>query len=105
VALVNLVSAIDGPDAGFYKAMYATYARVFPKVQAFRVFKHARPEEWQSVILAAFKIPSHAGREAKAPAVRALLDTALPPPDMADAPVLTGDFAPAEYYLGGFGRK
>lgn len=105
VVLVNLVSAIDGPDARFYKAMYATYAKVFPEVRAYRVFTNTTPDTWQSVILAAFKNPVMAGREATDPAVRALLETALPPPDTTGAPVLTDEYAPAEYYLRGFGRK
>lgn len=105
VALVNLVSAIDGPDSRFYKAMYATYSKVFAKVQAYRVFTNAPPDAWQSVILVAFKNPALSASVAKDHAVKGLLDAALAPPDTAGALVLTDEYAPAEYYLRGFGRK
>lgn len=53
VLLVNLISAVSGPNSRFLEAEYATLKAVFPNVYVFPVGK--TPQEVQSVILVALK--------------------------------------------------
>jgi spermidine synthase len=100
VVLVNCISAAEGPDSRFYRALLATYRAVFPRVESF-LLEPATPRDQQNIILAAFKNPARDVAHSANPEYAALLSTRYSPPDKlpGDPPLLTDDFAPVDHYL------
>lgn len=101
VVLMNCISAAEGPQSRFYRALLATYRGVFPRVESFLVQEPDDPAAPQNIILAAFKSPAEPGFTSANPEYAALLATRyLPPASLpGDPPALTDDFAPVDHYL------
>jgi predicted membrane-bound spermidine synthase len=101
VALVNCISAAEGPKSRFFRALLATYRGVFPHVECFLVQEPGDPSAPQNIILAAFKSTAGPRLASRNPEYAALLATRyLPPASMpGDPPALTDDFAPVDHYL------
>lgn len=104
VVLVNLLSALEGDDGRLYRALFATYAAVFPRVEAFSVGDPGDGRSRINVILAAFMPGCDPGRPAGDPETAAMLGRRLPVP-AADVPAMTDEYAPVDRYVAsGFGR-
>jgi spermidine synthase len=101
VVLVNCISAAEGPRSRFYRALLATYRSVFPRVESFLVLNSGAPEEFQNILLVAFKSPAAPLLTSPDPGLQAMLDARYEPgpPRPGDPPVLTDDFAPVDHYL------
>lgn len=99
VALVNILSAIEGPRGRFLRAARATYAKVFPRVELFAVSDPRDGNRWQNVMLVALKSPSRPPMESDDPQLGTLLKNLWERPIPEDVPTLTDDFAPVDYYL------
>lgn len=99
VVLVNLLSSMSGDRGRLYRALFATYAAVFPRVRAYAVEDPAAPGLWQNVILAAFSDPETADRPSADPELAAMLAARVPDPET-DLPVLTDAYAPVDRYAG-----
>ena len=101
VVLVNVISALDGPGSGLFKALYATYADVFPQVCVLRVRQQAA-NTVQNIILAAFKTAEPRSWTSSQTRIAAMLARRTGPPDLAGVAVLTDDFAPVERFVSGW---
>jgi spermidine synthase len=101
VVLVNCISAAEGPRSRFYRALLATYASVFPRVESFLVLNPDDPREFQNILLVAFKSPAAPALTSPRVDIQAMLAARYVPKDAlpGDPPVLTDDFAPVDHYL------
>lgn len=109
VLAVNLVTAVDGPDGGAWRATYKTLRREFPNVRAFVA---AKPDEGLANVLlfastgpldAPAKDDPRAGVDDPAwgPPMAAMLAHELKPGDaeLEEAPAMTDDHAPLDSLL------
>ena len=102
VVVFNLGAGISGPGSEFLRAELATYRRVFPQVQLFKINLDYPDEKLQNLIIVASKSanqqPASGVPKTDSPLVTELLrhryETNIDP----DQPVLTDDLAPVEYY-------
>lgn len=98
VAIINIISAIDGEQGRFLRAEYATYKSVFPQVYLFPV-KNTDPFVAQNIILVALKSPLKPGFSSPDPELDAYLKHLWAGEIELDMPVLTDDFAPVDHYV------
>ncbi|MCX6781561.1 MAG: fused MFS/spermidine synthase [Candidatus Magasanikbacteria bacterium] len=98
IALVNIISAIDGDKGEFLRAEYKTYKSVFPDVQLFTVRKTDSGFRVQNLIIVAMKKPRVDWNSDDAQ-MATLLSYRWIKPIGDDLPVLTDDFAPTDNYL------
>jgi hypothetical protein len=97
IVIVNIGSAFTGPAGKFLQAEYNTFKAVFPDVLLFKVRQDKRDDELQNAILVACKTECPDGDGSFATA--ALLSHMYRKTDLfTEAPVLTDDLAPVEYY-------
>jgi spermidine synthase len=101
VVIANIIGSIDGPDGRFVRAEYATYKTVFPQVYIFPVSRPDSPEILQNIMLVAIKSDRPAVFTDANPELNGYLQHRWTKPVAEDAPVLTDDFAPVEYYMRG----
>lgn len=98
VALLNIISALEGKDSKFFKAEYATYRSIFPQVLVFAASENTDGSKEQNIILVALK-SDHSrdlkNTDAKYKALLAKQWTKKIRP----APVLTDEYAPVESYI------
>ncbi|MFA6171166.1 MAG: fused MFS/spermidine synthase [Patescibacteria group bacterium] len=97
VAIVNIVSSIEGPSGEFLRAEYATYKSVYPQVYLFPVRKASKGEVG-NIILVGLKsnaIPSFQSDDSE---LNEYLKNLYKEEIKTDMPVLTDDFAPVDYY-------
>lgn len=99
VVLVNLLSAIEGDRGRFFRAVYATYAGIFPKVMAFAVNNPQDPTAWQNIIVAAFASETAPPVLSPDRGLASMLANRLEAPIAMDTPPLTDDFAPVDRYV------
>jgi spermidine synthase len=97
VAMLNLMSAINGPRGRFFRAELATYRSVFPHVEALNVFEGA--DSFHNVILVAFKSPAAPNWTSDDPEMKSYLAHRWTGPVEQDMGILTDDFAPVEIYV------
>jgi len=97
VAMLNMISAIDGPRGQFFRAELATYRAVFPRVETFKL--NGSADVPGNVVLVAFKSPAEPKWTSDDPETTARLSHRWVRPVKLDEPVLTDDFAPVEIYL------
>jgi spermidine synthase len=98
VALMNLMSTLDGPRSRFFHAELATYRSVFPRVEVFPVATSAGDVP-QNLILVGFKNSSEPRWTSNDARIREYLSHRYTREIVADTPILTDDFAPVEVYL------
>jgi len=99
VVVVNLLSALDGERAGFFHALFNTYAAVFPKVVAFAVKDPRDRTSWQNIILAAFASAGEPSWVNADPDLTAMLDRRIDDPAAAGFHPLTDEYAPVDRYI------
>lgn len=98
VALVNLISAIEGEKGEFLRAEYATYKAVFSQVYLFPVYTN-NTETIQNIILVALKSKQKPSFESQIPQINRYLSRLYSRPIPEDIPILTDDYAPVDYYI------
>jgi spermidine synthase len=98
VAMINLVSAIEGNRGKFLRAEFATYASVFPQVFIFPVAHANDAYRPQNIILVAFKSGKALAMASDDPEHESYLEHLWTGEVAADIPVLTDDYAPVDYY-------
>jgi spermidine synthase len=97
VAIINIISAIEGDKGKFLRAEYATYQAVFPQLYLFRAY-NVDTRQVQNLILVAVKSDKPANLKSDNAVLSSLLDMIWRQPVKADLPVLTDDYAPVDYY-------
>lgn len=98
VALVNIISAIDGDKGEFLRAEYKTYKSVFPEVQVFAVKNLLDGSRPQNLMLVAMK-QKQTEWASDDPNFKTMLEKRWTKIIADDLPVLTDDFAPTDNYL------
>jgi spermidine synthase len=99
VVLVNLISALSGERGRLFHAMFATYARVFPRVLVFAVRNPQDGSSWQNIIIAAFASADEPLLADPDPDLAAMLSKRLDVPAGAGVAPLTDDYAPVDRYM------
>lgn len=114
VVVVNVIGALSGPDSRLFRALYRTYASVFPTVLVHPVFEHgdSDPTEVRNLILVATDRPAPAtrflaerwrrirARRSSAPDLeRPIRDRLSRPVPLDGVPLLTDDYAPTDALL------
>ena len=99
VVLINLLSAIEGDRGRFFRALFATYASIFPKVMAFAVDNPHDPSGWQNIIIAAFASEAEPPSPSSDGDIASMLANRIQTPIALDMPPLTDDFAPVDRYV------
>jgi spermidine synthase len=98
VALVNIISSIEGDKGKFLRAEYATFKQIFPQVYIFRVL-YPMPEITQNLMLVAIKSDKPASFTDSNEELNAYLTHIWDKEIPADVPVLTDDYAPVDNYM------
>lgn len=103
--LMNVISAVEGPDGRLFRGIYHALRTAFAEVRVYCVGRPDRPDEVQNLMLLAFP---EAGRMAlPAPAFAtdppaaetdSMLSARYAGPVSTDTPALSDDFAPVERY-------
>lgn len=99
VAIINVISAIDGDKGKFLRAEYSTFKKVFPQVYLFPTVDINDGEIAQNIMLVALKSdlePSFKNDDAN---LQFFLDHLYQKPIADDMPILTDDFAPVDQYI------
>jgi spermidine synthase len=97
VAILNMISAIEGEGSLFLQAEYETYKAVFPNVYLFKVRAERDDKTPQNLILVASK-SNKIAPDASDEEIKALFQNLYEKPLQLTVPVLTDDLAPVEYY-------
>lgn len=112
VFVMNINSALEGPDAGIFRSTYRTLKEVFPQVYVFKKYRHYNadsesaniilvgsnakerlsPQQWQK-LAAAYTSESYITAQTLRTAVDDLVEDL---PDVSAAPLFTDDYAPIE---------
>jgi len=98
VAMINLISAIDGDKGKFLRAELATYRAVFPQVYIFPIVSANNAYDPQNIMLVALKsdkVPDFASED---PSYESDLQHLWTGKVATDMPALTDDYAPVDYY-------
>ncbi len=98
VAIINIISSINGVQGEFLRAEYATYKSVFPQVYLFPVRKLENARV-QNIILVALKSDVSPSFESDNEEINGYLQQIWKGEVENDTPILTDDFAPVDYYV------
>ncbi|MBT4916941.1 fused MFS/spermidine synthase [Candidatus Peregrinibacteria bacterium] len=99
VALVNIISSIEGENGKFFRAEYYTYKEIFPQVYLFPVHYTKNTENLQNIMLIALKsaeIPKFTNSNAE---LQGYLENLYTEKVTNDLPILTDEFAPVDQYV------
>lgn len=99
IAIINIITSIEGPKGQFLRAEYATYKSVFPQVYVFATRYPDQPLTVQNIILVALKNKTQPSFETKDETIKKLLENLHHNPISQDTPILTDDFAPVDQYI------
>jgi len=99
VAIINVISAIEGEKGQFFRAEYSTYVKVFPQVLAFPVQESTNGGVVQNTMLVALKKPITLPLSTADTEIATYLDHLWKIPISADMPVLTDDHSPVDLYI------
>lgn len=102
IAVVNVISAARGDGGKPLRALVRTYRQVFPHVLIFPMGGDAKQDLPQNIVVVALKSKTPVPQTALADALTEYAPVQLETPFDADAPVLTDDFSPVEYYVKDF---
>lgn len=97
IAVVNTIGSIKGDKSKLSKAIAATYAEVFPRVELFATTSPHDPNVLQNVMIMAFKDPDM--QMPPMPNLRLLQvfsGSRIQNPELDNAPILRDNFAPVE---------
>ncbi len=98
VAVVNIISALEGEAGRFLRAEVATFKAVFPQIYLFPVADPRDRSRWQNIMLVALKSSSLPSLRSDDPELARLLTHLWTEPVAEDLPPLTDDHAPVDYY-------
>lgn len=103
VVVANIPAALRGRFGKFFQAELATYRAVFPEVRAYAVYSPEKEEGVQNIIIIAFQSKENIRTTPNDdPQINEqLLHEWKGAPDH-DAPILTDDFAPTDYFTNKF---
>ncbi len=96
VAFVNMISGIEGPAGSFFRAEYATYAKIFPQLYVFKVNQSVAPDKIQNLVLVATKYKNKPAF-LKTKDSNDILSNLWIKKIVTDISPLNDDFAPVEY--------
>jgi spermidine synthase len=99
VALVNIISAIEGEGGQFLRAAYATYKSVFPQVFLFPVNAPHDGTAAQNIMLVALKSDKRPALRSRDIEMDRRLTQLWSRPVAMDMPLLTDDLAPVDSYI------
>jgi hypothetical protein len=99
VVLINLLSAFEGDRGRFFRALFATYAGIFPKVMAFDVDNPQDPSGWQNLIIVAFSSEAWSPSPNPDGDIASMLANRIQTSIVQDLPPLTVEFAPVDRYV------
>ena len=97
LALMNVISAVEGPDGRLFQAIFNALRQNFAEVRVYCAGGE-RPDHLQNLMLAAFAEEPQEAPTAYSPALSAMLETRYTGPLHFATPALTDDFAPVERY-------
>lgn len=100
VVILNVISALSGPQARFLQAEYLTYKSVFPKVYIFPVRTLTDQSAFQNIVLIALKSEKEPALVSDDLELNSYLSHLWQSPQIDAMPILTDDYAPVDYYLG-----
>ena len=98
VALINMISSIEGDKGQFLRAEYATYKAIFPQVYLFPVAEPENGEALQNVMMVALKSDIKPIFENEDPKINEFLKHLWKEDIEIDVPILTDDYAPVDHY-------
>ncbi|MBT3539214.1 fused MFS/spermidine synthase [Candidatus Parcubacteria bacterium] len=99
VALVNIISAIEGDKGKFLRAEYATYKSIFPHVYIVPVANPGDAFHIQNIMLIALKGDVPPSFESEDSEINSRLDHVWKKEIPDDIPILTDEYAPVDYYI------
>ena len=99
IAILNIISSIDGKKSLFLQAEYLTYQSVFQQVYLFVIQNMDDKEQLQSVVLVALKSDKIPGFNSSDSILDEYLKHLLKNGIETTVPILTDEFAPVEYYM------
>ena len=99
IVLLNTIGSIEGKKGKFLRAEHATYKSVFKNVYLFAVQDEENGELIQNIILVALKSNDTPNFQSEMPEINEKLQHIWKKGIPADQPVLTDDYAPANYLL------
>ena len=99
VAIINIISRIEGKGNDFLRAEYATFADVFPQVFLFPVQKENNGRDIQNIILVASKSIAPFSMKSENMSLQKMLSHHWKKPIEKSEVLLTDDFAPVEHYI------
>ncbi|OGH92278.1 MAG: hypothetical protein A2479_02960 [Candidatus Magasanikbacteria bacterium RIFOXYC2_FULL_39_8] len=99
IALVNIISAIEGDKGSFLRAEYATYKSIFPQVFIAPVADTEDPTRFQNIMLIALKHTQEISLETEDPELASFLSHIWKNEILNDMPILTDNYAPVDYYM------
>ncbi len=101
IALVNILSSMEGDLGRFLRAEYSTFKAVFPQVYLFPVSSSNKADKWQNIMLLALKAKEAPELSSSDPDLDSLLSHLWTKPIPGDLPILTDDYAPVDRYVTG----
>lgn len=99
IALVNIISSLDGETGKFLRAEYKTFKEVFPLVYIFPVKHPENPMTVQNIILVALKSKEKPEFTSQNAELNTYLQNLYTKEIQTDLPILTDDFAPVDQYI------
>ena len=103
VVVANVPAAIRGRYGKFFQAEYKTYQQAFPEVRAYATFSPTDEERIQNMIIVAFKSKDNIRETPNDdPEINEQLTHRWVGAIGKDAPILTDNFAPTDYYTSKF---
>ena len=99
IAILNIISSIDGKKSLFLQAEYLTYQSVFQQVYLFVIQNMDDKEQLQSVVLVALKSDKIPGFNSSDSILNEYLKHLLKNGIETIVPILTDEFAPVEFYM------
>jgi len=98
VAVINVISSIEGDKGQFLRAEYATYKDIFPQVYLFPVSNPDDGKMLQNVMIVALKSNEIPVFENEDPELNKYLKHLWTEEIEIDVPILTDDYAPVDHY-------
>jgi len=98
VAVINVISSIEGDKGQFLRAEYATYKDIFPQVYLFPVSNPDDGKMLQNVMIVALKSNDKPIFENDDPELNKYLKHLWTEEIEIDVPILTDDYAPVDHY-------
>jgi spermidine synthase len=100
VALVNIISAIEGDNGRFLRAEYATFRSEFSQVYLFPVHSADDGKLFQNIMLVAIKGDKEPRMTSEDPELESYLSHLWRKDVPLDLPTLTDNYAPVDHYIG-----